>query len=94
MIIKTQVDNGDYAAKICKDYRGGGFNDWYLPSINELRKLSQNRLSIGGFKDYFYWSSTESDQYNAVDLLITIPNYNGSYYKGDADDYVRAIRSF
>jgi len=94
MIITTQGDNGVYAAKICKDYRGGGFNDWYLPSINELRKLSQNRLSIGGFKNYYYWSSTESNQSNAVDLLITDPDYIGVYNKGGVDDYVRAIRSF
>jgi len=93
-IIANQGDNGVYAAKICKDYRGGGFNDWYLPSINELRKLSQNRLSIGGFKDYYYWSSTESNRSKAVDLLITDPNYNGVYNKGVVDDYVRAIRSF
>ena len=94
MIIKTQGDNGFYPAKICKDYRGGGFNDWYLPSIDELRKLSTNWRIIGGFKDWYYWSSTESNQSNAVDLRITNPSYNGSYYKRYADDYVRAIRSF
>ncbi len=94
MIITTQGNNGVYAAKICKDYRGGGFNDWYLPSINELRKLSQNRLSIGGFKNHYYWSSTETNQSLAVDLLITDPIYVGSYNKEVADDYVRAIRSF
>ena len=94
MIIKTQGDSGVYAAKICKDYRGGGFNDWYLPSINELRKLSQNRRSIPGFKNYYYWSSTESNKSKALDLLITDPYYNLDFNKGVVDDYVRAIRSF
>ena len=93
-IIASQ-GNGNYAAKICKDYRGGGFDDWYLPSIDELRKLSQNRLLVGGFQTYYYWSSTERDQNNAYDLYITTPGYNGYYSKRPiADDYVRAIRSF
>jgi len=86
--------NGNYAAKICKDYRGGGFDDWYLPSINELKKLRDNKALIGGFKDYFYWSSTESDQNTAYDLSMNDLNYNLSFIKNFADDYVRAIRSF
>lgn len=93
-IIASQ-GNGNYAAKICKDYRGGGFDDWYLPSIEELRKLSLNRTLIGGFKIFYYWSSTEISASRANDLYITDPNYIGSYNKRPiADDYVRAIRSF
>jgi len=32
---------GDYGAKLCYDYEGGGFTDWYMPSRYELN------LSIG-----------------------------------------------
>jgi len=27
------------AAWLCRSYKAGGYNDWYLPSINELNKM-------------------------------------------------------
>lgn len=32
--------------------------DWYVPSINELSKLHQQRDLVGGFRWYTYWSSS------------------------------------
>lgn len=48
------------AAKICNDLDLNGYTDWYLPSKDELDKLYQNRVAIGGFASAFYWSSSES----------------------------------
>ncbi len=45
------------AARLCVDYRGGGFSDWYLPSRIELQVLSARteligkRLSLDGDPD-------------------------------------------
>lgn len=61
------------AARICDQYfiteNGILFDDWFLPSLDELQLLCENKVAIGGFKmtfDYvilpFYWCSTE---YNA-----------------------------
>lgn len=47
------------AARICDDLVLGGFDDWFLPSKDELNKLYLNRLSIGGFANGRYWSSSE-----------------------------------
>ena len=33
---------GNYAPCVCYNYRGGGFSDWYLPSIQELVKIYTN----------------------------------------------------
>ena len=37
------------------------YDDWYLPSRDELNKLYLNRSAIRGFADAFYWSSSEYD---------------------------------
>jgi len=80
------------AAAVASAYNGGGFNDWYLPSKEELHKLYLNKAVVGGFADYDYWSSTENSALNAwVELFA-----NGYQYldnKMDAD-CVRPIRSF
>lgn len=47
------------AARLCLDYRGGGFDDWYLPSKDELDLMYRSRDRIGGFANDLYWSSTE-----------------------------------
>lgn len=53
------------AAKLCDDYTGGGFTDWYLPGIFELSQ-AYNSLSSTGYvlgKPFSgtYWSSTSND---------------------------------
>jgi hypothetical protein len=81
-----------YAAGIARAYTGGGFNDWFLPSKDELNKLFLKRVTIGGFSHYFYWSSSEYDDYNAWSQNF----YAGDqYYDGkNYSYYVRAVRAF
>ena len=53
-----------YAAGKARFYTGGGNNDWFLPSKDELIELCRNRLAIGNFittSESFYWSSSEND---------------------------------
>jgi uncharacterized protein (TIGR02145 family) len=57
--IISAYGTGNYAAKFARDYTDGTYNDWYMPSINELGKLYLNRVAIGGFSTQYYWSSTE-----------------------------------
>ena len=56
-----------YAAALARNYTGGGFTDWYLPSQNELNQLYLNRVAIGGFTNAYnyFWASTEVDASNA-----------------------------
>ena len=82
------------AAQLCHSYVGGGYNDWYLPSIDELTKLYDNRVVIGGFSTNHYWSSTETGaEYGAWEI-----NFLGGWYVSNRlkteTFQVRAVRSF
>jgi hypothetical protein len=59
----TQIcQDGNSAAKFCADLALNGFDDWFLPSIDELDSaLAKLRVNpAADLKiDLFYWSSTE-----------------------------------
>jgi len=40
-------------------YNGGGKNDWFLPSKDELNQLRSVKTIVGGFEPNLYWSSSE-----------------------------------
>lgn len=100
LIISNQGNTGSYAAKIARDYTGGGYTDWYLPSAEELHKmvgLAALNLST------YYHSSTEYNSSNAIYEGLTIGDFyrtpgTGSYPSGTTKTgnplNVRAIRSF
>jgi hypothetical protein len=92
-IITNQGNIGSYAAKICREYAGGGYVDWYLPSIDELNKLYLNKVAIGGFANYFYWSSTEFNNYFAWRQHFLVGDQD-RWTSWDETYYVRAVRSF
>ncbi|MBP6680061.1 MAG: DUF1566 domain-containing protein [Saprospiraceae bacterium] len=62
--IVSGCGEGGTAARLCYELALNGFNDWYLPSKDELNILYTNRLIIGGFNDG-YWSSSESSSTTA-----------------------------
>lgn len=51
--------NSNCAACFCKNLKDGGHNDWYLPSINELKMMHEKQFQIGNFVIGEYCSSTE-----------------------------------
>jgi len=69
-IVEVQGD-GNYAAKLCKDLSLGGYNDWFLPSKDELNELYKNRDAIGGFHNMeHYWSSSEYHEYSNLYVWV------------------------
>jgi hypothetical protein len=80
------------AARICNDLELNDYNDWYLPSLDELSKLYINRIAIGGFYSGFYWSSSEDTSFGARGFLFSegIEEYDNK----DTDHDFRAVRSF
>jgi len=72
-----------------------GYNDWYLPNIDELEEMSQN---IGPLSELYLvsatlrWSSTEYN--SAYRYLLDFSSGGITYYGNNQTLMVRAIRSF
>lgn len=86
-------------ATICSNLSLGGYDDWYLPSAGELKKMQQNigpnsTLGLGniGSLSGRYWSSTEFDKDNAIVVHFGLGDiYIESKY---SPQQIRAVRSF
>ena len=50
---------GEYAAYICDTLKAYGYNDWYLPAIEELNAIYSNYEKMIDLESDNYWSSTE-----------------------------------
>lgn len=88
---KTEV----YAAKACINYSLNGYNDWFLPSVDELNLMCKNLYlkGKGNFdsRDY-YWSSSEFSSLKAWKQDIGDGYQDGGYRVSNY--YVRPIRAF
>ena len=77
------IVNGDplsnTAADLCANLVLNGYNDWFLPSRDELNAMYQHRTEIGGFSTEYYWSSSEYDS--------DYP-YVQYFYNGDQTQYL------
>jgi hypothetical protein len=85
---------GDYAAKRCADYISpSGYDDWFLPSKEELIEIYNNKTLIGGFTDGpDYWSSSEVDAEDAWSKYMG--GAGGGSSAKSIDFYIRPIREF
>lgn len=101
--IINQSGHTNSAAKLCDDYSYEGFNDWYLPSIFELRQMVDEAIIINytlandgdGLTEPLnfssgtkYWSSTEYSSDLAYSESFVALQSKISNFR------VRAIRSF
>lgn len=81
-------------SRICYEHEENGFEDWFLPSKDELLNIfvSFSKMGIGLFKKEDYWTSSDGneDYAYAVGFRLGFANY----YKKDMKMNVRCIRSF
>lgn len=92
-IIAQNGLDSTYAAGLARSYTGGDYHDWYLPSLDELTKLYDNRVAIGGFSAAYYWSSFEGDATTARSKHFSVGSIS-IQAKSTPWTYVRAVRSF
>jgi hypothetical protein len=87
------------AAQMAAALNAGGFNDWYLPSRDELDLMYRN-LKIrdrGNFSNVHYWSSSEACHCSTWVQDFTNGNQSGDsgYWTNKSRSYsTRAIRRF
>ena len=88
---------GNYAAKLCDTLIFNGYDDWFLPSIDELRLMTKNlhSINLGDFIPDNYWSSSESD-FSASDAwcLSFIVPYSSGKVTRSSTHIIRPCRSF
>ena len=82
------------AAGICLDLELNGYDDWFLPSVDELMLMHDNLDSKGkgGFEDAFYWSSTQ-DKHGAW-VVNFFYGSKSNQLRDKSSVRTRAIRAF
>ena len=90
------------AAQVCVDYRGGGYDDWYLPAYYELNTIYNQAAIVNKVigsesitNNFGYWTSTEA-QSNRAYMLVSLGYLaynlkNKNYFDGTAPS-IRAVR--
>ena len=89
----------DVAYAMCENSTVGGFDDWRMPTIQELLVLYLHKEEIGNFKCLnsaysYYWSSDKV--YSDDNYFTCLSFYDSSlkgYYYNTAQWYVRAVRT-
>jgi hypothetical protein len=91
-----QAGHTSSAALLCDAYSQAGYNDWYLPSMDELNWMYSNlHLSgLGNFAAEYYWCSSESATVTYAWRLHFNTGATTETIKTDIISRVRAIRRF
>ena len=89
----SQNNTINKAGTIVREYSGGGFTDWYLPSKDELNQLYSARTQVGGLGGLYYWSSSEDSSGNSW-LQDFSNSFNQSASSKTGSNTVRPVRAF
>jgi hypothetical protein len=97
VLVFTQNGETNTAAHLCRWYNMGGYNDWFLPSIDELDLIYKNlkQKGLGGFSDGIYWSSSQNN--NSIPQVQRFSDgFQGTFTNYDKNDTasVRPVRAF
>lgn len=95
LMVQTQdlgCVNWNSANTLCESSTIAGYNDWRLPTIEELGTLYNNRALIGGFTTGRYWSSSYIPGWSSP-YVIDFSNGNNGECSSSTNLYVRAVRT-
>ena len=94
--ILAECTTANTPADRCRDYSGGGYTDWFLPSKDELKEI-YDALHVTGLSPFAnnagYWASSQNGDDHAQVLLVYSSGFEASASKL-SNYYSRAIRAF
>lgn len=95
--ISDKAIDWESAKLLCENSTVGDFNDWRLPTIEELAVIYNNKRAIGGFRDSVsynsdYWSMSISPSSDSKYYVLDFSNGQSSTEGSLYDNYVRAVR--
>ena len=84
------------AAAYCRAYDGAGFDDWYMPSRNELLLPWTNRAALAelnmGKNTTYVWSSTQYPSNTSTAWFLRFSDGDEYYYNKALSCRVRPAR--
>ena len=92
--IESKCGDANTAAKLANDYSVNGYDDWFLPSKDQLNAM-YTELHVNGLGDFVssrYWSSSQFDAEDAWGHGFFNNNQVNSHK--DVTNRVRAVREF
>lgn len=101
LVASTEIGRLDWDSAIInvKSFESYGYNDWYIPSKEELKILYENliKFGVGGFANHFnftpyYWSSSENDKNYA--WVLDFSNGHQKFLKKESSLLILPIRRF
>jgi hypothetical protein len=90
-IVLAQGTTGSYAALECAKSKRGGYNDWFLPSKDELYEMAKQQQIVRGFQKYYFSSSEKGANWAWYQCFNTGEEEGTTKSK---PRFVRAIRAF
>ena len=83
------------ASDACGEFAINGYNDWELPSIEDLQLIYKHiyKPGIGGLEKQFYWSSSRNKDGGGF-AGFHFHSEKATKYEGVGLQYVRAVRAF
>ena len=90
----TLSDDGISAQQAALDFQSSNYNDWFLPSLDELYLMRNSIFDSGSFISDWYWSSSNYDDLNGY--YVSFFNYSNSIgYTNKYDtNPIRPVRAF
>jgi hypothetical protein len=97
IILQGNSDTATSAAALADSHTvtvsGVVYDDWFLPSKEEIAQLHLQRATVGGFVKDYYWSSTEGDTANAWFQYLDDGGLRLGISKSNTG-FVRPVRAF